>query len=85
MNVSIVIFRSSTQKTVSLSMTEAKGTAEVTCAQDMLYIMWGIKSLELDVKKPMILEMDNKEAVDLAKNWSVEGCTRNIDVQSHFL
>jgi hypothetical protein len=29
----------------------------------------------LKVKKPMILEMDNKGAVDLSKNWSVSGLT----------
>ena len=33
----------------------------------------------------MVLEMDNKGAVQLANNWSVEGRTRHIDVRNHFL
>ena len=33
----------------------------------------------------MILEMDNKGAVDLANNWSVGGRTRHVDVKNHFL
>ena len=33
----------------------------------------------------MILEMDNKGAVDLANNWSVGGRTRHVDVRSYFL
>ena len=84
-NGSPVIFKSATQITVSLSMTVAKGTAGVTCAQDMLYIMWVIKTLGLDVKKSIVLKIDNKGVVDLANNCSVGGCTRHVDVQSHFL
>ena len=34
------------------------------------------------MKLPMILEMDNKGAVDLASNWSIGGCTRHVDVHS---
>ena len=33
----------------------------------------------------MILEMDDKGAVDLANNWSVGGRTRHVDVGNHFL
>ena len=60
MNGSLVIFISSTQKTP-----DAEGTARVTCTQDMLCIMQIIKSLGLDVKKPIVLEMNNKGALDL--------------------
>ena len=44
-----------------------------------------LKSLELEVKLPMVLEMDNKGAVDLANNWSVGGRTRHVDVRNYFL
>ena len=33
----------------------------------------------------MILEVDNKGAVDLANNWNVGGRTRHIDVRYWFL
>ena len=33
----------------------------------------------------MVLEMDNRGAVDLANNWSVGGRTRHIDVKNYFL
>ena len=46
----------------------------------MLYIMQVIKLLGLDVKKPMVLEMNNKGAVDSANNWSDTECTRYVDV-----
>ena len=33
----------------------------------------------------MVLEMDNRGAVDLANNWSVGGRTRHIDVKNYFI
>jgi hypothetical protein len=32
----------------------------------------------------MVLEMDNQGTVYIANNWSIEGRTRHIDVQSTF-
>jgi hypothetical protein len=40
----------------------------------MLFAMRVLESIGLKVKKPMLLELDNKEAVDLSHNWSVSGC-----------
>ncbi len=46
----------------------------------MLYVQHILESMELKVKFLMILEMDNKGAVDLANNWSIGGRTRHVDV-----
>jgi hypothetical protein len=80
-----ITFRSSTQKFVTLSVTEAESAAGVMVAQDMLYIYRLLGSIGLTVELPMLLEMDNKGAVDLANNWSVGGRTRHVDVRNHFL
>jgi hypothetical protein len=69
--------RSATQRHVTLSVTEAETAAGVTEAQDMVYCHNVLTSLGLKVKLPMVLEMDNKGAVDLANSLvSVEGRTR---------
>eukprot|EP00956_Cyclotella_meneghiniana_P017441 scaffold28424_cov41-Cyclotella_meneghiniana.AAC.1 len=39
----------------------------------------------LKVKLPMVLEMDNKGAVDLANNYSVGGRTRHVDARFFYL
>ena len=39
----------------------------------------------LQVKLPMMLEMDNKGAVDLVNNWSLGGRTWHADVRNYFL
>ena len=79
------MFKSSTERTVSLSTTKAETYAGVTCVQDILYMKNVMESLGLRVKLPMVLEMDNQRAVYLANNWSIGGRTRHIDVQSVFL
>ena len=68
-----------------LLVTEAEIAAGVMVAQDMLYIYRLLESLELEVELPMILEMDNSGAVDIANSWSVGGQTRHMDVRNKFL
>ncbi len=77
--------RSNTQKSVTLLVTEAELVAATQCAQDMLFNMRILESMGLKVKKPMILEIDNKGAVDLTHNWSVGGRTRHVEVRQYFL
>ena len=49
-------------------------------AHDMLHIMRLLVLLGLKVKLPLLLEMDNKGAVDLVNNWSMGGRTRHAGV-----
>jgi len=74
-----ITFRSSTQEFVTLSVTETELAASVMVAQDMLSIYKHLESIGLSVQLPILLEMDNKGAVDLANNWSVGGRTCHVD------
>ena len=85
LNGAPAMIRSSTQRTVTLSVTEAESAAGVVTAQDMLCVYRLLKSIGLGVELPMVLEMDNRGAVELANNWSVGGRTRHIDVKNYFL
>ena len=70
--------KSAMQRTVAISVMESKLVdSGVSCAQDMLYTM---RLLESMGQEPMILEIDNKGAVDIANNWSVGGRTRHIEM-----
>jgi hypothetical protein len=77
--------RSATQKTVALLVCKAEINSAVLCAQDMIYAKHVLESLGLQVETPMVLQMDNKGAVDLINSFSVGGCTHHIDVQQCFL
>ena len=80
-----VTVKNSMHKTVTLSVTEAELMAGFTCVQDMLYTRKVFDSLQLKVKLPMLFEMDNKGAVDLANNWAVGGRARHIETRQLFL
>ena len=84
-NEAPVMWRATTQKGVTLSVTEAESAAAVTCAQDMMYAKHIIESLELDVELPMVLEIDNQGAVDLINSWIVGGRTRHTAVRLNYL
>ena len=76
---------SATQNTVTLSSCEAELNAAVLCVQDMLYGKNLLESMGLKVKTPMILEVDNRGAVNLVNSFSVGRRTRHIDVKQCFL
>ena len=80
-----VTMKSKMQSQVALSVTSAESAAGVSCVQDMLFIMHVLESIGLKVKKPMVLEMDNKGAVDLANSWSVSGRSRHESVEHSFM
>jgi len=77
--------KSRMQGCVTLDVTSAELVSGTQCAQDMLFSMRVLESMSLKVKKPMILEIDNKGAVDLSKNWSVNGRTRHDSIRQSFL
>jgi hypothetical protein len=80
------VIQSGSQKSVTLSLTEAALVAGVKTAQDMLFVMRVMESMGLKVNKPMILLMDNLGTNDLTHNWkSIGGHTRHVHVCMHFL
>ena len=85
LNDSPVSWKSKMMPIVALSVTEAELFSAVQCVQDMMFVMRLLNSMELKVKLPMTLYIDNKGAKDLINNWSVGGRTRHIDVRNHFL
>ena len=75
MDGTVTQWRHATQKHVTLSVTEAEQAAVVTCAQALIHQKHLLESIGLQVELPLILEVDNQGAVDLANNWSAGGQT----------
>jgi hypothetical protein len=73
------------QGSVTLDVASAEFVSGTQCAQEKLLNMRVLESMGLKVKKRMILEMDNKGAVDLSKNWSVLGRTCHNCIRQSFL
>ena len=77
--------KSAMQRIVAISVTEAELFAMTQCVQDMMFAMRIMNSLGLKVQLPMIIEVDNKGAVDIANNWSVGGRTKHVDTKQFFV
>ena len=80
-----VIIRSIGQKIIALSITEAELIAITQGAKEMLHIRRLLESISLKVKKLMILKCDNKGAIDIHNNWTVNRRTKHIDTRNYFL
>jgi hypothetical protein len=76
-----VAVRSTMQKIIALSSTEAELIALVQCVQEMFFVKKIIESMELKVELPMIIQCDNKGAVDLVNGHSIGGNSKHIDVR----
>ncbi len=85
LNGAPVRFRSSTQKTVALLVTEAELHAAAMTAHNMLHILHVLESIALQDQLPMILKVDNQGNLDLTNIWKVVRQTRHIDVRQTFL
>jgi len=85
LNDAPVVERSKMQKTVTLSVTEAEYIEASNCVQELLAHRRTLESIGLRIRLPMILEIDNKGAIDLSNNWNCGGRTRHIDVRHYFL
>jgi hypothetical protein len=57
----------------------------VEVVQNMLFACRVLESIGLLVEKPMVIEVDNKGAVDLVNSWTATGRTRHIATRINFL
>ena len=81
----LIAVKSGMQKIVAISVTKAEVIAMVQAVQEMMYVKKLIESMELKVKLPMIVQCDNKGAVDLANGWSANGGTKHMEVKVMYL
>ena len=44
-----------------------------------------LEEIEVEVKKPLVLQIDNKSAINLAKNPVLHGRSKHIEARFHFL
>ena len=73
------------EKIVALSVTEAELISRTQTAQEMLHVMGLLESMDLLVEKHMILESDNKGAMDITNKWTVNGRAKHIDTRYYFV
>jgi hypothetical protein len=85
LNESLDAMKSRMQGCITLDITSTELVSGTECAQDMLFIMHVLKSMKLKVKKPMVLKVDKKGAVNISHNWSIKGRSRHDSICHRFL
>ena len=81
----LVSWQLKAQQCTTLSSTEAEYVACSQGATEMEFVRQILESMGVRVKLPMLLNVDNTGAINLANNWSTTGKTKHIDVRFHYL
>jgi hypothetical protein len=80
-----VLWKSQSQKTVSLSSSEAEYYAMSEAVKEIKFITQVLESVGLKVQKPIIVNVDNVGAIFVAENHSATKHTRHVDARYHFV
>ncbi|KAK2439768.1 hypothetical protein QL285_011252 [Trifolium repens] len=73
------------QPVVALSTCEAEYIAGALTACQAVWILNLLQDLKIEVNKPLKLMIDNKSAINLAKNPVLHGRSKHIETKYHFL
>ena len=78
-------WKSRGQKTVALSSTEAEYIALSEVSTEIIFISEVLKFMEVSIRYPIEINVDNVGAIYLAKNASTTTRTKHIDIQYDFI
>ncbi len=80
-----ICWRSKSQKTVSLSSTEAEWIALSEAAKDVRFVVQLVESMGIEVKRPVKIRVDNVGAIFMSNNITTTGRTKHVDVRTKFV
>ena len=72
-------------KSVTLLSTEAECVAISKALRKLKFIYQVMRSLEIEVKLPIRVNVDNVGAIFLAKNKNASEKTKHVDVRHHYV
>jgi len=76
-----VAWKSKGMKHITLSSAEAELVALSECVKDVRFVMKIMEDLKLEVKRPVVVRVDNVGAMFLAENSTTSQRTRHIDIR----
>lgn len=85
LNDNLITWVSQKQRYVALSSCEAEFMAATTTACQAIWLKNLLGKITGEDVGPVILYIDNKSAIDLAKNSVFHGRSKHIDVRYHFI
>lgn len=82
---SVVTWVSQKQRCVALSSCEAEFMAATTAACQAIWLRNLLMQITGEFISPVVIYIDNKSAIDLAKNPVFHGRSKHIDIRYHFI
>lgn len=85
LNESLITWVSQKQRCVALSSCEAEFMAATAAACQAIWLRKVLKQITGEQIDPVVIYIDNKSAIDLAKNPTFHGRSKHIDIRYHFI
>lgn len=85
LNEGLVTWTSQKQRCVALSSCEAKFMAATAAACQAIWLRKMVGQVTGNYIEPVVLYIDNRSAIDLAKNPVFHGRSKHIDIRYHFI
>jgi hypothetical protein len=80
-----IVWRSKQQKSVALSSSEAEFVAASEAVKEIIFVLQVLESMNIKVKTPVTVRVDNMGAIFMTENSSSGTRTRHIDTRWHFV
>ena len=78
-------WKSKSMKSVVLSTTEAEYVAVSEVVKEIKFLYQMLRSMDIKVPLPIMVQVDNVGAIWLANNSSVSERTKHVDLRAHFV
>jgi hypothetical protein len=80
-----IAWKSKSDKSVTLSSTEAEYFALSEAAKEVIFVRHLVKSMGIEIEFPIIIKVDNVGAIYLSNNHTTSQRTKHIDIRHHFV
>ena len=80
-----ILWKSKGQKLISMSSTEAEWYSLSEAAKEIKFVTQLLLSMEIPVKLPVIVRVDNIGAIFMSENVSTSSRTKHVDIRSKFV
>ena len=80
-----IAWKARAQRGVTLSSTEAEYVAISEVCREILFVAQILEFLNVKVKRPIVVRVDNVGAIYMANNQTTSQRTKHVDVRYHFV
>jgi hypothetical protein len=80
-----IVWRSKSQKAVTLSTTESEYVSISELVKDIMFVKQILESLNIEVQLPILVKVDNVGAIYLATQNGASQRTKHVDIRYHYV